>query len=158
MRYDLAAVLVMKHYLIQLFCITLFAVSCAQRQAAVRIDPVVDAEEQLPTVTVEALKNRIAAGTATFILDVRTPEEYDGPLGRIEGSRLIPVQELAQRLGELADVKEGPIFVICHSGGRSARATRMLLEAGFLANNVAGGMQAWDKLVGKQSESKRNPD
>ncbi len=139
----------MKRYPILLFSIALFATSCVQRQSAVRIDPAVSAEEQLPTITVEALKDRIATGTATFILDVRTPEEYDGPLGHIEGARLIPVPELAQRLGELADVKEGPIFVICHFGGRSARATRMLLEAGFQANNVAGGMQAWNKLVGK---------
>ena len=144
----------MKHYLILLFSIALFATGCVQRQAAVRIDPAVSAEEQLPTITVEALKERITAGTATFILDVRTPGEYYGPLGHIEGARLIPVPELAQRLGELADVKEGPIFVICHAGGRSTRATRMLLDAGFQAVNVAGGMQAWDKLVGKQSEPK----
>ncbi len=148
----------MKRYLIQLFCITLFAVSCVQRPAAVRLDPgadsAVSAEEQLPTVTVEALKARIAAGTVTFILDVRTPEEYDGPLGHIEGARLIPVQELTQRLDELADVKDRPIFVICLSGGRSARATRMLLGAGFQAMNVTGGMRAWHELVGKQDESK----
>ena len=152
----------MKRYPIQLFCITLFAVICVQRPAAVRIDPgadpAVSAEEQLPTVTAEALKDRITAGTVTFILDVRTPEEYDGPLGHIEGARLIPVQELAQRLGELADVKDRPIFMICRSGGRSARATRMLLDAGFQAINIAGGMQAWHELVGKQSESKENPD
>lgn len=154
MRSDLAAVFVVKRYLILLFSIALFATSCVQRQATVRIDPAVSAAEQLPTITVEALKDRIVADTTTFILDVRTPEEYDGPLGHIEGSHLIPVPELAQRLGELTDVKEGPIFVICRSGGRSLRATRILLEAGFQANNVAGGMQAWDKLVGKQSELK----
>ena len=152
----------MKRYLIQLFCITLFAVSCVQRPAADRLDPgtapAVSAEEQLPTVTVEALKDRIAAGTVTFILDVRTPEEYDGPLGHIEGARLIPVQELAQRLDELTDVKDRPIFVICRSGGRSARATRMLLDAGFRAANVDGGMQAWDDLIEKQSKSASNPD
>ncbi len=152
----------MKRYLIQLFCITFFAVSCVQRPAAVRINPGVDppvsAEEQLPTITVEALKDRIATGTVTFILDVRTPEEYDGPLGHIEGARLIPVQELAQRLDELADVKDRPIFVICRSGGRSARATRMLLDAGFRAANVDGGMQAWDDLIEKQSKSASNPD
>ena len=152
----------MKRFLIQLFCITLFAVSCVERPAADRLDPGTDpaksAEEQLPTVTVETLKNRIAAGTVTFILDVRTPEEYDGPLGHIVGARLIPVQELAQRLDELTDVKDRPIFVICRSGGRSARATRMLLDAGFRAANVDGGMQAWDDLIEKQRKSASNPD
>lgn len=151
-----------KRYLIQLFCIALFTVSCVQRPAAVRInpgaDPAVSAEEHLPTVTVEALKALIAAGTVTFILDVRTPEEYDSSLGHIEGARLIPVQELAQRLDELADVKDRRILVICRSGERSARATRMLLDAGFRAANVDGGMQAWDELIVKQCESASNPD
>ncbi len=140
---------------------TLFVVGCVQRQAATCIDPGLDSAanaEELPTVTVEVLKGRIDAGMATFILDVRTPQEYDGPLGHIEGSRLIPMQELARRLSELSGVKDQHIFVICHSGGRSARATRILLDAGFRASNVAGGMQVWNELVGKQSEPKGSPD
>lgn len=152
----------MKRYLIQLFCITLFAVSCVQRPAAVRMDPgadpAVSAEEQLPTATVEALKALIATGTVTFILDVRTPEEYDSSLGHIKGARPIPAPELAQRLDEPADVRDRPSFVICRSGGHSARATRLLLDAGFQAANVDGGMQSWDELIGKQSESKEDPD
>ena len=139
-----------------------FSWSCVQRQADTYIDPGPDstatAVEQLPTVTVEVLKGRIDAGMATFILDVRTPQEYDGPLGHIEGSRLIPVQELPQHLGELSDLKDRHIFVICKSGGRSARATRILLDAGFRASSVAGGMQVWNELVGKQSEPKGSPD
>lgn len=136
---------------------TLFVVGCVQRQAAARIDPGLDSAasaEELPAVTVEVLKGRIDAGMATFILDVRTLEEYDGPLDHIEGSRLIPVQELPQRLGELSVVKDQHIFVICRSDWRSARATRMLLDAGFRASNVAGGMQAWSDLLEKQSEPK----
>jgi len=140
----------------------LFVVGCVQRQDAssrdIVIDPAVGSAEQLPTITIEVLKDRIGAGMATFILDVRTLEEYDGPLGHIEGSRLIPVQELARRLSELSSVKDQHIFVICHFGGRSARATRMLLDAGFRASNVAGGMQVWNELVGKQSEPKGSPD
>ncbi|MCH8327528.1 MAG: rhodanese-like domain-containing protein [Candidatus Marinimicrobia bacterium] len=80
---------------------------------------------------------------ATFILDVRTPGEFDGPLGHIEGARLIPVQELAQRLAELQDVQDGLIHVVCRSGNRSGKATKILLEAGFEAVNVEGGMRAW---------------
>ena len=142
---------------------TLFVVGCVQRQAAasrdIVMDPAVGSAEQLPTITVEALQERINSATkAPFILDVRTPEEYDGPLGHIEGSRLIPVQELPQRLGELSDVKDQHIFVICRSGGRSAQATRMLLDTGFQATNVAGGMRAWNELVGKQGEPKGSPD
>ena len=151
-----------KRCLFPLLCITLFVVGCVQVQDAssrdIVIDPAVGSAEQLPTITVEVLKGRIDAGMTTFVLDVRTPQEYDGPLGHIEGSRLIPVQELARRLSELSGVKDQHIFVICHSGGRSARATRILLDAGFRASSVAGGMQVWNELVGKQSEPKGSPD
>lgn len=136
---------------------------CVQPQADSNRDivrnPAVGSVEQLPTITVEALQKLInSAGTATFILDVRTPEEYDGPLGHIEGARLIPVDELPQRIDELSDVKDQTIHVICRSGGRSARAARILLDAGFRAVNVLGGMRAWSDLVGKQAESVENPD
>ena len=97
----------------------------------------------------DGVSDRIADGRETFVLDVRTPREYDGPLGHIAGSRLIPVQELSRRMQELSGVKDRHIFVICRSGNRSATATVMLREAGFEASNVAGGMQAWKSLAEK---------
>ncbi len=124
-------------FFIVVFLYALIFFGCVQRQAAVCIDPAVSAEEQLPTVTVEALKDRITAGTATFILDVRTPEEYDGPLGHIEGARLIPAPELAQRLDELADVKNRPIFVICRSGGRSTNSCRPAVQIQLSCSRAA---------------------
>lgn len=51
-------------------------------------------------------------------------------------------------MAELVAVKDQPIYVICRSGNRSATATRMLLEAGYQATNVAGGMRAWNALRG----------
>ena len=42
----------------------------------------------------------------TVVLDVRTEEEYYGPLGHINGSILIPINELEDRLSELNDYKE----------------------------------------------------
>ena len=97
----------------------------------------------IPGESVAQLHAQRQVVPSTFVLDVRTAEEFDGPLGHIEGARLIPVQELAQRLAELQDVKDGQIHVVCRSGGRSSRATKMLLEAGFEAINVEGGMRAW---------------
>jgi glyoxylase-like metal-dependent hydrolase (beta-lactamase superfamily II)/rhodanese-related sulfurtransferase len=76
------------------------------------------------------------------ILDVREPEEFDGPLGHIEGARLVP-------LGELADKAEGlprdrPIVAVCRAGGRSARATQILAKAGLPQSaNLSGGMLRW---------------
>ena len=117
---------------------------CGQKQAGSQTAP-----QELPTISVQALSDRIAAGRETFVLDVRTPGEYDGPLGHIAGSRLIPVQELSRRMQELSEMKDHHIFVICRSGNRSATATRLLREGGFGASNVAGGMQAWNSLARK---------
>jgi rhodanese-related sulfurtransferase len=76
------------------------------------------------------------------IVDVREPDEYAGPLGRIHGSRLIPLGQLPQRTGELA--RDRPIVTVCRSGARSAQASVLLQKAGFAdVANLAGGMLRW---------------
>ncbi len=91
-------------------------------------------------MTPSELKARIEAGSPPVILDVREPHET--AICRIPGSRLIPLGQLPQRLGELDPSEE--IVVHCKSGGRSARAVRILSEAGFAdARNLAGGILRW---------------
>ena len=148
-----------------LFPMTVLVISgCLQQQLVVvrdsAVDSVVDnATEQLPTISVEELKERIdSAETDVYILDVRSLLEYNGLLGHIEGAHHIHIQELGERLDELVGVEDQPIYVICHSGGRSARATRILLDAGFQATNVAGGMLAWFYLMKDLAESMGSPD
>jgi rhodanese-related sulfurtransferase len=76
------------------------------------------------------------------ILDVREPDEFDGPLGQIPGAKLIPLGDLAKRAEELD--KERPIVTVCRAGGRSAQATIILRRAGFSEiANLAGGMLRW---------------
>ena len=79
----------------------------------------------------------------TVVLDVRTEEEYYGPLGHINGSILIPINELEDRLDELNDYKENTIYVVCRSGNRSGIGKDILNENNFTAVNVDGGMLAW---------------
>ena len=81
-------------------------------------------------------------GSAT-LLDVRTPQEYAG--GHIEGFRLIPVDELRERLGELERGK--PVYVICQSGLRSYIACRILAGNGFDAYNFVGGFRFYDAVA-----------
>ncbi|REG51696.1 glyoxylase-like metal-dependent hydrolase (beta-lactamase superfamily II) [Paraburkholderia sp. BL6669N2] len=79
---------------------------------------------------------------AVEIVDVREPEEFDGPLGRIPAARLISLGELAGRTAELT--KDRPIVTVCRAGGRSAQATVMLRQAGFeRVANLPGGMLRW---------------
>lgn len=79
---------------------------------------------------------------AVQIVDVREPAEFEGPLGRIRGARLVPLGELAQRAAELK--RERPVVAVCRAGGRSAQATVILQQAGFdKIANLAGGMLRW---------------
>jgi rhodanese-related sulfurtransferase len=55
-----------------------------------------------------------------------------------EGAVNIPFGQLRERLGELPRDRE--IHVICRSGGRAYYATRVLLQNGFKAKNLSGGM------------------
>ncbi len=71
-----------------------------------------------------------------FILDVRHPEELE--VEHVPGALNIPLDELRGRLSELPRDRE--ILVVCRSGQRAYYATRILLQNGFSARNVAGGM------------------
>jgi len=79
---------------------------------------------------------------AVQIVDVREADEFNGPLGHIEGARLVPLGKLAERAGDLDDGI--PIVTVCRSGARSAQATVLLKKAGFdKVANLAGGMLRW---------------
>ncbi len=73
------------------------------------------------------------------LLDVRENDEWQA--GHAPGAVHVPMTELADRLD---DVPEGdPVYVICRSGGRSARVTAYLNGNGWDAVNVRGGMGSW---------------
>ena len=90
--------------------------------------------------TVETLKARLDATDGVFLLDVREPQEFE--ICRIPGSTLIPLGDLPQRLTELEGRDD--MIVHCKSGVRSAKAVKLLREAGFSkAKNLRGGILAW---------------
>ena len=94
--------------------------------------------------TVEQLKARLDRREAPFILDVREPQEYQ--ICNIPGSTLIPLGELPARLQELEG--RGEMIVHCKSGARSAKAVKLLREAGFAqARNLRGGILRWIDAV-----------
>ena len=98
-----------------------------------------DAEESDDT-TVEDLKGRLDRQDGVFVLDVREPQEYQ--ICRIPDSTLIPLGDLPQRLTELEGHDD--MVVHCKSGVRSAKAVKLLREAGFSkAKNLRGGILAW---------------
>jgi rhodanese-related sulfurtransferase len=77
-----------------------------------------------------------------FVLDVREPDEWAA--GHIPGATLVPLGELASRLGELE--RNAKIVVVCRSGNRSAEGRDILLGAGFPAvTSLDGGMTDWEQ-------------
>jgi rhodanese-related sulfurtransferase len=87
----------------------------------------------LPTVSVDDLPADAA------LLDVREGDEWEA--GHAPTAQHIPMSELTARIGELPD--DDPLYVVCRSGGRSARVVAYLAGQGYPAVNVDGGMQAW---------------
>ncbi len=106
----------------------------------------------VPGISVEELSTRIDTVKNIVILDVRTPSEFTGPLGHIDGALLIPVQNLSARVNELQEFKDQEIHVICRSGNRSARASKFLIGNGYHATNILGGMKAWNAHLASKSE------
>ena len=77
--------------------------------------------------------------SGTFFLDVRTPEEWNDY--HAPNTTLIPLDELASRVDELP--KDQPIVVVCRSGNRSQTGRDILLQAGFNATSMNGGLNEW---------------
>ena len=73
-------------------------------------------------------KEMYDSNPGVILLDVRNQDEYDA--GHIDGSVLIPVSVLEERLSELPD-REAVIIVFCRAGGRSAAAYDILAANGY---------------------------
>lgn len=77
------------------------------------------------------------------LLDVREPQEFQ--YARIEGSMLIPMGEIPQRVEELDAQQE--FVVICHHGVRSQQVAEFLVYSGFESiYNLTGGIDTWSSV------------
>lgn len=85
---------------------------------------------------------KILNDTTIFVLDVRTPAEYEE--GHIPRAVLVPVYELADKIDEISKYKNQPVFVYCRSGNRSAVALRILTKQGFTnIVHLKSGIRSW---------------
>lgn len=105
--------------------------------------------QTVPSVSVSDVADDLPEGVV--LLDVRENDEWAA--GHAPHALHIPMGELSGRLEELP--KDDDVFVVCRSGGRSARVTAFLNANGWDAVNVDGGMQSWAAsgrpLVGGQA-------
>jgi|SRR5690625_4556652 len=86
------------------------------------------------------LKEELVNKSKQFI-DVRTPGEFKG--NHIRGFKNIPLHQLSEQANKDLS-KENEVIVICQSGMRSQKASKVLKKMGFTkVTNVRGGMGAW---------------
>src|SRR5487761_862936 len=99
--------------------------------------------EKAPDIAVvgpKELNAEIENGRKVKLIDVREPHEYE--IAHIEGSTLIPLGQLPDRVSELDTADE--LVMYCHTGARSARATDFLRGIGYKkVRNLEGGIDAW---------------
>jgi rhodanese-related sulfurtransferase len=94
---------------------------------------VVGVAEALPEVPAASVPDE------AWLLDVREDDEWAA--GHAPDATHIPLGQLGAYAAEIP--QDQKVYVICRSGGRSARAAQALNGAGWQAVNVAGGMQDW---------------
>lgn len=99
--------------------------------------------DSVPEIGPLALKARMGAPGAPDLLDVR--EDWEHALVALPGARLIPLDALPGRIGELDPARE--VVVYCHHGMRAAAAVAWLRRQGIPALNLAGGIDAWAQEV-----------
>ena len=75
-----------------------------------------------------------------ILVDVRTSQEYRE--GHVPGSKNVPLQQL-DKISNIADNKDTPLFVYCYSGGRSRQAASMLQYMGYSNVQNIGGIAAY---------------
>lgn len=90
-------------------------------------------------ISVADLKKELNDKNKQYI-DVRTAGEFKN--NNIRGFQNLPLHLLTQKLNGLSKEKE--VIVICQSGMRSNKASKILKKHGFKqVTNVRGGMSAW---------------
>ena len=94
----------------------------------------------MKTIDPQEVQARLEAGEQLNIIDVREADEVAG--GKIPQAIHIPLGLVEFKMNELDKNKE--YLVVCHAGGRSARAVQFLESQGYNATNVDGGILAWE--------------
>ncbi|HZN64040.1 MAG TPA: rhodanese-like domain-containing protein [Tepidisphaeraceae bacterium] len=97
----------------------------------------------VPAAEVSRLQSQ---GRPIDLIDVRTPAEFAAV--HAEGARLVPLDRLDPRavLASRAGSADEPVYLICRSGARAARACEVFAAAGFAnAVSVEGGTAGWEQ-------------
>jgi rhodanese-related sulfurtransferase len=96
------------------------------------------------SATPAEIQQRLAAGEALELIDVREPEEIE--IAAIEGARVLPMSQAASWIDHLPGDRE--LVIICHHGMRSMQVAMALAQRGHdNVTNLTGGIDLWSTQV-----------
>lgn len=100
--------------------------------------------DSVPWIDVPDLRAQLS-DRPPVIIDVRGPDEFDGPLGHIEGAANVPVEAIVAGTADLRRFRNTAVVLVCKTDRRSARAADSLRTSGFTDVAVLrGGMERWN--------------
>lgn len=102
--------------------------------------------EELLNLNAQEFYNKITSDDMAVILDVRTPDEYNG--GHIPNSILIDIYnpKFPQKISELD--KDKNYYIYCRSGNRSYHAGVFMLSEGFaFVSHLEDGIISWKEKL-----------
>jgi adenylyltransferase/sulfurtransferase len=97
-------------------------------------------------ITPREVKSMLDRADKFWFVDCRLPNEYQ--ITHIDGTELVPLQQMSQHRDQLEQHRSDKIVVHCKSGGRSMQFTQALRQAGFKdVKSMAGGISLWNKDI-----------
>lgn len=99
-----------------------------------------NANISISTCTPRESRSRLEAGEARLV-DVRTPAEFRSV--HAEGATLVPLDQFVPVAVASGAPPGRHIHVICKTGARARVAAQKLIEAGYCAAVVDGGVESW---------------
>lgn len=92
-------------------------------------------------ISLETAREALSNGEA-LLIDIREPDEH--ALGVAPDARLLPLSQIAQRVGEIP--RDQPVLLICRTQNRSGRLVQALRKQGYdNVRYVDGGMNGWQE-------------
>lgn len=131
-------------YICWVFALAAFAGwGCSEAQNSP--DSLVENAPPVRQLSVEEVYQILQNQPGAIIIDVRTQEEFNGPLGHIAGAQLKPVQEMQTWAAQIDSLKDKQLILICRTVNRSGKAAEYLRSRGFKnLLTVQGGMVEWN--------------
>lgn len=101
------------------------------------------------TIPQNKAKERLSSGDAVYLIDVRSPEEYNKT--HIKDSISLPLDQIKSGVAKIVENKDAELLIYCHSGMRAATACQLLTQMGYTNVSNMGGIQTWKYKTEKGS-------